>query len=290
MTDRSPFTTAEHLASDGYRWKYRKYPAAGETRGIVVFIHGIQSHSGWYEHSCTQLSLVGYDVYFLDRRGAGMNDAARGDAPSFRRLLDDIAEFLAALERMRGATRLPVFLAAISWGGKLAVALERRNPGLIDGMILLCPGFFAKVRPTLGQRIGILLSRLFRPRKKYPIPLNEPDLFTATPRWQQFLRDDPLRLHQATARLLVESVRLDAYVRFTPKYVHVPVLMLLASEDRIIHNDRTREFFARFATRDKEIIEYAGAHHTLEFEPDPNRFIGDIRAWLERSPTPSRGA
>jgi len=283
MTDRSPFTTAEHLASDGYRWKYRKYPGAGETRGIVVFIHGIQSHSGWYEHSCTQLSLAGYDVYFLDRRGAGMNDAARGDAPSLRRLLDDIAEFLAALDRMRGATRLPVFLAAISWGGKLAVALERRHPGLIDGMILLCPGFFAKVRPTLGQRIGILLSRLFHPRKKYPIPLNEPDLFTATPRWQQFLRDDPLRLHHATARLLVESVRLDAYVRFTPKYVHVPVLMLLASEDRIIHNDRTREFFERLATKNKEIIEYSGAHHTLEFEPDPDRFIGDIRAWLGKN-------
>ena len=280
------YSVAEHQAGDGYRWKYRKYPAAGDARGIVVFIHGIQSHSGWYEYSCTQLSRAGFDVYFLDRRGAGMNAEQRGDAPSFRRLLDDLAEFLAALPRnvSRGNTvaRLPVFLAAISWGGKLAVALERRHPGLVDGLVLLCPGFFAKVRPTFWQRIGILLARLFRPRKKYPIPLNEPDLFTATPRWQQFLRDDPLRLHQATARLLVESVRLDGYLRFTAKYVHVPVLMLLASEERIIRNDRTRAYFERFASRDKEIIEYAGAHHTLEFEPDPDRFIGDIRAWLDK--------
>src|SRR4029079_11024426 len=127
----------------------------------------IQSHAGWYEYSCTQLSRAGYDVHFLDRRGAGQNDVDRGDAPSFRRLLDDISEFLAALprnvSRNDSVTRLPVFLAAISWGGKLAVALERRHPGLIDGMVLLCPGFFAKVRPRLGQRLGIFFSRLFRP-------------------------------------------------------------------------------------------------------------------------------
>jgi alpha-beta hydrolase superfamily lysophospholipase len=276
----------EHQSSDGYRCKYRKYLTAGETRGVVVFIHGIQSHAGWYEYSCTQLARVGYDVYFLDRRGSGMNDQERGDILSFRRVLDDIAEFLTALPRAvthaNGVARLPIFLAAISWGGKLAVALERRHPGLIDGMILVCPGFFAKVRPTLVQRIGIVLARLFRPRKKFAIPLNEPELFTASPRWQQFLRDDPKRLLHGTARLLVESVRLDGYLRFAAKYVHVPVLLLLASEDRIIRNDKTRAYFERFAARDKEIIEYPGAHHTLEFEAEPERFIADVRGWLDR--------
>lgn len=276
------FSIEEHLSSDGYRWKYRRYPAAGEMRGAVVFVHGIQSHAGWYEYSCSQVAQAGYQVSFLDRRGSGANEEARGDAPSFRRLLDDIAEFLTALPRTAERGRIPVFLAGISWGGKLAVALERRHPGLVDGLILMCPGFYAKVRPTLGQRFGILLARLFCPRKKYPIPLNEPDLFTASPRWQQFLREDPLRLHQATARLLIESVRLDGYLRFTPKYVHVPVLLMLASEDRIIRNDWTRGFLNKLATPDKTIIEYAGAHHTLEFEPEPDRFISDLRGWLDR--------
>jgi alpha-beta hydrolase superfamily lysophospholipase len=282
----APYLVQEHQAGDGYRWKYRQYHVEGTPCGIVVFIHGIQSHGGWYEFSCTQLAQAGYQVFFLDRRGSGMNAEQRGDAPSFRRLLDDVAEFLTALPRSapqgHKVGRLPVFLAGISWGGKLAAALERRHPGLVDGLILLCPGFFAKVRPTLWQRISILFMRLVRPRKKYPIPLNEPDLFTASPHWQQFLRDDPLGLHQATSRLLLESVRLDGYLRFTPKYVHVPVLMLLAGEDRIIRNDWTREYVGRFATPDKQIIEYPGAHHTLEFEPEPSRFIGDLRTWLDK--------
>ena len=52
------------------------------------------------------------------------------------------------------------------------------------------------------------------PENPFPIPLNEPEMFTANPAWQQFLREDPLRLRQATARLLIESVRLDGYLRF----------------------------------------------------------------------------
>lgn len=281
------FEVREFQAADGYRWKYRQYAAGSLAspagpRGIVVFVHGIQSHGGWYEYSCTRIAENGYQVHFLDRRGSGMNAESRGDAPSFRRLLDDIAEFLTSLPRTAERGRLPVFLAGISWGGKLAVALERRHPGLVDGLILLCPGFFAKVRPTLWQRLSILFARLFRPRKLYPIPLNEPELFTATPRWQQFLREDPLRLHQATARLLVESVRLDGYLRFCAKYVHAPVLLLLASEDRIIRNEPTRDYVNKFATADKEIIEYTGAHHTLEFEPEPQKWLADLHGWLSR--------
>src|SRR5207247_5995278 len=134
-------------------------------------------------------SQAGYHVSFLDRRGAGMNSEARGDAPGgFRRLLDDIAEFLTALPRSapRGHTvaRLPLFLGAISWGGKLAAALERRHPGLIDGLLLFCPGFVARVRPSVGQRLLILLCRLFRPRKQFAIPLRDPELVTAHPRRQ----------------------------------------------------------------------------------------------------------
>jgi alpha-beta hydrolase superfamily lysophospholipase len=289
---RGAYTIEEHTAGDGYVWKYRRYSPAQPSppRAELVLIHGIQSHAGWYEHSCTRYAQAGYAVSFLDRRGAGMNTAGRGDAPGgFRRLLDDLAEFLTALSRTapRGHTvgRLPVFLGAISWGGKLAAALERRHPGLIDGLILFCPGFAARVRPPLGQRLLILLSRLFRPRKKFPIPLSDPELFTAEPRWQQFLRDDPLRLHHATARLLVESVRLDGYLRFVPKYVHVPGLLLLAEHDRIINNAKVRAFVDRFVTPDKQVIEYAGAHHTLEFEPDPERFIRDVLTWLEKHTT-----
>jgi alpha-beta hydrolase superfamily lysophospholipase len=285
-------TIESQTSSDGYRWRYRRYAPVGPPRAQVVCIHGIQSHGGWYEYSCTRWSQAGFAVSFLDRRGSGMNEARRGDAPGFRRLLDDLAEFL-CMVRLGGAesqavTPPPVFLVAISWGGKLATALQRRHPGLVDGLALLCPGFFPRVKPSFGQRLRILGARLVRPRKLFPIPLNDPELFTASPRWQRFIQDDALSLRQATARLLVESVRLDGYLRFVPPYVQVPVLLLLAEQDRIIKNEPTRRYVERFVAAEKEVIEYPGAQHTLEFEPEPDRFINDVQGWLERRLSASR--
>jgi alpha-beta hydrolase superfamily lysophospholipase len=286
------YTVETHTAGDGYRWKYRRYAPEGTPKAHVVCIHGIQSHAGWYEYSCTRMRDAGYLVSFLDRRGSGMNEQDRGDAPSFRRLLDDLAEFLQA--QRAGASGLPrnekVFLVAISWGGKLAVALQRRHPGLVDGLALLCPGFFAVVRPSRRDRLRIAWSRLTAPTRLFPVPLSDPELFTATPRWLDFLHTDPLALRQATSRLLIESVRLDGYLRFVPRYVRVPVLLLLAGKDRIINNGRTRRYVARFAAPDEEVIEYPGAHHTLEFEPDPDVFVRDLLRWLDRQCANPRAA
>jgi alpha-beta hydrolase superfamily lysophospholipase len=272
------WTLGEYTAGDGYRWSYRRYAAGGVARARVVCVHGIQSHAGWYGHSCRRWAAAGYEVLFLDRRGSGRNESARGDTPSFRRLLDDVGEFL---RDQRKSSDLPLLFVAISWGSKIGVGLARRHPGLMDGLVLVAPGFCPRVAPSPRERLAILCARLVTPQRLFAVPLHEPELFTATPHWQEFLRNDPLALHQATARFFVESVRLDWYLRFAVSSVTIPVLTLLAEKDRIIDNARTRRFIERFPAHDKQIIEYPGAHHTLEFEADPERYISDVAAWFE---------
>jgi alpha-beta hydrolase superfamily lysophospholipase len=273
LADPVPFT---FTAGDGYLWRGRRWDPPGPVRGSVVGLHGIQSHGGWYLQTGERLAAAGYVVVFPDRRGCGENLADRGDAPcGFRRMLDDLGEFLPTLPR-------PRFVMGISWGGKLAAALQRRHPGLTDGLILVAPGFCPRVRPPLGQRLRVLLARLFAPTRQFPIPLNEPELFTANPERQWFIAGDPLALRKATARLIAESVRLDVYLRFAAKRVTVPVMLLLAERDRIIDNAATRRFVAHFASADVSAIEYLEAHHTLEFEPGGPPFLGDVVGWLRK--------
>ena len=284
MADSSPFTVESFRASDGYGLQYRHYwDSSVSPLAHLVCLHGIQSHAGWYERSCSEWSRAGFIVSFLDRRGSGMNKEDRGDAPSFRRLLQDLAEFLEHIHGQPNGTRnLPIFLIGISWGAKLALALSRFRPDNLSGMVLICPGLCPRVRPPFSERLRIVWARLVTPRRLFSIPLNDPELFTATPRWLDFLRGDSLSLHRATARFLVESVRLDRYLKRVPPYVRVPILLLLAEKDRIINNAATRRYVEQLPTPIRQVIEYAGAHHTLEFEPDPECFIADVRAWLEQ--------
>jgi alpha-beta hydrolase superfamily lysophospholipase len=129
--------------------------------------------------------------------------------------------------------------------------------------------------------LAIAFSRIIAPGRLFPIPLDDPELFNATPRWQCFIRNDPLSLRMATARFLVSSVFLDRFLRRAPASVRVPFLLMLAGQDRIIDNTRTRTYFQNFASADRQIIEWPTANHTLEFEDDPQPIFSALRHWLE---------
>ncbi|MBX9625202.1 MAG: lysophospholipase [Gemmataceae bacterium] len=266
-------------ASDGYRFYYRRYPPPGEPLARLVFVHGIRSHGGWYARSCGRFAAAGFDVYFLDRRGSGLNTAGRGDAPSFRRLLDDVAEFVQHLRADRA--HLPVVLGGISWGGKLAVGLPYRRPGLVDGLVLLCPGLVAKVAPPFARRARIAAARVLRPGKFFPIPLNEPELFTSSTDWQAYIDREPHGLREATARFLFGSFGLDIYLRRAARRVTVPTLLVLGGRDRIIDVAGTRLYAGRFGSP-VSALDYPDAHHTLEFEPDGHPWVDDVVGWLRR--------
>lgn len=209
-----------------------------------------------------------------------MNTVARGDTPGFRRLLDDVAEFLLHLRREQAY--LPTFLAGISWGGKLAVGVQYRKPGLVDGVILVAPGLKALIKPPAKLRFRIPLLALLRPTRTFPISLNEPDLFTADVGWQKFIDTDRFGLREATARFLFSSFALDVYLRRAVKRVRVPSLLLLAGHDRVIDNAKTRKAVLGFPSKFNCVIDYPDAHHTLEFEPDGHPFVADVLNWIGR--------
>lgn len=266
--------------SDGYRCYYRHYRPRGPYRGRVLCLHGVQSHGGWYGQTSADLAAAGFEVFFLDRRGSGLNTARRGDAPSFRRLLDDIAEFVHALPALSAspADDRPPALVAVSWGGKLGVALQYRAPGAVSRLALLCPGLAAKVSPPLSDRVRIARTRWRDPTRRFPLPLSDPELFTSSPTWQVTIARDRYALRDATGRFLVESVSLDLYLKRAWRHVKVPTLLALASEDRVIDNALVRAYAERFPGG-CEVEEYRGAHHTLEFEQG-RPHVGRLVGWL----------
>ena len=276
----TPFEISSFITSGGYKLHYRHFQPVGISKGTIVFIHGIQSHGGWYETSCKKFAQAGYRVLFLDRRGSGLNEVSRGDSPSFRTLLDDLKEFL-QYQRKEIAGATPLILGAISWGGKIAFGLEIRMANLVDGFILLAPGFCPKVHPTRKERFFIALGSLFSPRRLFNIPLNDPELFTSNPAAQKFLKEDPLALRKATARFLLDSVRLDFYLRIFRTKISKPILLLIAGQDKIIDNEKTIAFVKRFASGSLTVRDYPEAHHTFEFEPEPQKHIEEIEEWLQ---------
>ncbi len=267
----------QFIASDGYRLAVRVWDCH-KPIARMVFVHGIISHSGWYPRSCRYLAESGFEVHFLDRRGSGLNLQDRGDAPFPEIWLRDVEEYLQHLP-----SDLPRLLLGISWGGTLTVAVARHRPELLRGIGLLCPGLFSQKAANLVQRTAVRLASLMGLRnRRVTIPLQDSTLFTESQSRREYIRLDPLTLRQITIRFALANLRLTRYATEAPEQIYVPTLLMLAGRDPIIDNERTRRFVQQIASDDKQILEYTGASHTLEFEPDPNQYFADLVAWGQR--------
>ena len=262
-------------ATDGRPLELWRDRPLGTPVGSVLMLHGIQSHAGWYESSRKALALAGWDTAMLDRRGSGRQTEGRGDTPSWRQLVRDVSVALDALP-----TR-PRVVAGISWGAKLALAVARLHPDKVDGVALLAPGICPLIQVPFLKRLQILLARLVSPRLLFDIPLNNPNMFTNNPHWLEYLRNDSLGLHQATARFLVESVLLDNWLMWGRW--KQPFLVQLAGQEKIIDNRLTRHWVRRRASGPLRIFEYPRAFHTLEFE-EKDSWRSDFIEWLRELP------
>lgn len=283
----SPPTHASWTMSDGYVLRGRIWQPTGPPRGRVLYLHGIQSHGAWFEWSASVLADAGYLVVLPDRRGSGLNSAARGDVPHRARWLDDLAQLTAQVSSMRTDWWDVI---GVSWGGKLALAWALRNPNQIQRLLLIAPGIVPSVGVNLRERFRIAWAVVGHPEKLFPIPLDDPALFTQNIPGQEFINADRLKLTHATARFLYQSARLDReLVTAAPGSLQANITLALAGRDRIIMNVPTAAAVTRLAARQPTILEFADAAHTLEFEADVTGFERMLQAWAQE-PTRNRAS
>ena len=268
-------------ASDGYPLSVRRW-LVEQPRAEIVYLHGIISHSGWYESSCRYLATRGFNVHFMDRRGSGLNSKDRGDVRDWNVWIGDVVSFLQHLPPQR-----PKVLLGISWGGILATAVAKREASLVSALGLICPGLCSYKSTTDLQKLLLsVASGLGLMGKRVDIPLQDPKWFTNSPIHQKFIAEDPLTLRKITIRFAMNNIRLLDYATSTPKQLHCPVLLMLAGSDPITDNASTRTLVSQFSSRERLIHEYRGASHTLEFEEDPTEYLHNLADWCDLQSCP----
>jgi alpha-beta hydrolase superfamily lysophospholipase len=276
--------------SDGYEAFARYWPSDADTSagrdaaqrdtppGAVLHFHGIQSHCGWYTETARAINEAGFAVLQPDRRGSGRNLRDRGHAESAQQLIDDAVTAANDLRRRAGVER--VHIIGVSWGGKLAAAMHATAPQLTKSLTLVAPGIFPIVDVSATEKFRIGWSMVANPRRHYDIPLNDPELFTDNPERIRFLEEDELQLHQATAGFFLASRRMD---KIWPKMAQAPAVPLhvfLAGDERIIDNEKTREFVRGLDWPRRHVTMYDRSRHTIEFGSDREQFIEDLRSRL----------
>ncbi|MBI4878061.1 MAG: alpha/beta fold hydrolase [Planctomycetes bacterium] len=246
---------------------------ARQEKRLFLYFHGIESHGGWFLPAAARFAERGVSTCLMDRRGSGLNrEEEPGDAPSAEVLLEDVRR----LRRALGDP--PLSLVGLSWGGKLALAAALDRPRAVKSVILITPGLKPRVDLGAADKLRLLLSLCAGGRRLLPVPI-EPEMFTVEPALLDYIRNDPWRLHRVTARFLLAGVRLDRQIARALHSLAAPVLLFLATRDRIIDNARTEALLAALPPGRLAMRVY-DATHSIQLE-QTERMVEDVVSFLD---------
>ncbi|NQT06937.1 MAG: alpha/beta fold hydrolase [Candidatus Omnitrophica bacterium] len=244
----------------------------------ILYLHGIESHMGWFKDMAEKLQESGFSVYAIDRRGSGLSKEERGHIDSYRIILDDIERVVEEMRSKRPGKK--IFLMGICGGGKFAANFVSSHPNSVDGLILISPAIKAKVTLSPMKKLDVLFSSFFNPKKMIPTPLSY-DMFTKNKKYIEFIKNDSLSLHSLTARFYRELAIMDAAVSRKIFNTKIPVLTVLAEDDPIVNNDAMVKWHSRLKTGDKTIKLFNGCCHFLPFQDNLDDIVKFVAAWMK---------
>ena len=222
---------------------------------VILCLHGIESHSGWFETFASETSAAGVDCLSYDRVGNGSNlNTHLQSVPS---MLADLKSVTEGLRRQYQH----IIVLGMSWGGLLAAYALQQGSMSSRYSILLVPGLFSLKSLPLKHLLQMAPKLIFSSRRDIPIPIEIND-FSAVQKVRNMIREDALRRKGAPAHLLYETQKMRTRVRATklPKEI---VEVWLAEQDEIIDNNKLQIYLENQGVH---FHIFKGHGHALIFE------------------------
>ncbi|PKN86040.1 MAG: hypothetical protein CVU51_07815 [Deltaproteobacteria bacterium HGW-Deltaproteobacteria-1] len=238
---------------DRYKIHYRRWgPPEGED--ALLILHGGMSHSGWQAPLAIQLRSMTPELTVIaaDRRG-------------------DVIQHVELLKK----SFKRVHLAGWCQGAQYAAVATSRMPDAVSSLILMTPGFFwnERFRSVLSITENIILNMIaefkLKPERDHaciPVPMEATD-FTFVDEWLDFIEKDALKtifLNLKSTRIMDEIQEMSWFAMLQNR---LPVLAIMAEQDRIVDNNKVKQFLDHVFSGDtgNQLITLSSGH-AIQFE------------------------
>jgi alpha-beta hydrolase superfamily lysophospholipase len=263
------------VSSGGMRIFTRCWRPEGRPRGVILLVHGFNSHSGYYLWVAEQLLSLGLAVYALDLRGRGRSDGERYYVEKF-------AEYQADVDALTRHARsrepgLPLFILGHSAGGVIACNYVLDHPGDFAGLI--CESFAYQV-PAPDFALAVLkgLSHLAPHAHVLKLPKEQ---FSRDSKVVKALIDDPLLADEVQpTKTVAEMVRADERLKRDFGLFTLPLLIIHGTRDTVTRPEGSKEFFGSAGSRDKTLKLYEGYFHDPLSDIGKEAVMEDIKGWI----------
>mmetsp|Transcript_19300 Transcript_19300/g.28557 ORF Transcript_19300/g.28557 Transcript_19300/m.28557 type:complete len:382 (+) Transcript_19300:68-1213(+) len=194
-------------SEEGAQLHYRKFLPSSKPKAIVVFHHGIQTHSGasFLTSNGRKINLAlqvdhyvkkqGFAFYAMDQYGHGYSEGRRMFLNNYTSAANDLASFC-RLAASKHSKETPLFLSGHSFGGALSllVANQFQNdkesaPSGFKGLVLVAPAIIADLPPP---PVVYILRNILAVRYPTWTPFFMPNPVSPERIWRD---EEPRKLH-----------------------------------------------------------------------------------------------
>lgn len=237
-------------------------------RSVLLLVHGLGANPAWWEGLAAFFLKNNYSLYAIDLR----------KSDSFKTFKDDINALRETIKKDN--PRKKIFAIGESMGALIILSMALENKALFDGLVCISPAFKSTAPLKIADYIKIFLPLLYNPKSLHKLPLSA-NMCTHDTDFVRVIEADYNKDILSTSRVLCDILVAQASFMFLKKETNLPVLFLLAGEDRVVDSSVSKKIFAALKTQDKALIEYEGMYHSLSIEVGKERVFQDILKWAE---------
>jgi len=260
---------------DGQHIFYRNWSTDGIAKGILLIIHGLNSHSGYYQNFAIQLNENNFEVYAIDLCGRGQSEGERYYIVDYNKIMADLDLFLNIANAEHPT--LPVFLLGHSAGGVFASIYALHHQTQLKGLISASIAFQL---PASGFALSSIkfLSHLI-PHMRL-VKLNN-EHFSRDKAIVAAMNNDPLLAKEKQPAKTMQQLILAAeYLEKEMAELKLPVLILHGMADRVTKPSGSEYFREHVSSVDKQLNLYEGHYHDLINDKYHGIVFRDILRWL----------
>ena len=264
-------------SKDGLSFYVQGWEPEKKPKAVVALLHGLGEHTGRYEHVGEAFNHAGYVLIGFDLRGHGKSGGARGHVQSYKAVMEDIADFIALVEKRYPG--LPRFLYGHSMGGNLALNYCLRRKPNVAGVI--ATGTWLKLAfdpPALQVTLAKTISHI-APSFTQNSPLDTSAL-SHDQKVVDAYNTDPLVHSKISARLFVGIYESGLWALDHADEFSVPLLLMHGTADRITSSAASAEF-AKRASKIVTWHPWEGFYHEIHNEPEKAEVLKTMIGWLD---------
>ena len=260
---------------DGTRLFRQAWIPDGQTKGVLVVVHGLKDHGGRYAELGQHVAQQGFAMYTADLRGHGFSGGARQMVENFNDYMVDLALLVRQARTQFPGT--PVFLLGHDMGGVIATRFVEMLPTSVQGLAL--SGATLTVATPKYKLFGLkALAAISPSTPAMPIDLKT---FSRDSDVVDDLISDPLVTQSSIpAKTAVQEVSEIQTLQEQTEQLNLPLLVMHGVSDTASPLYGSIALYDAAPSQKKTLKQYPDLGHDLWHEPEKDTVIADLTEWM----------